>query len=104
MAITNASNTIDLRYAAAAKAKAAYLALEALNLTSNPSEVADAEAACAAASIALAAAGAGAVATGSTILVAQSGVEFLAPAITGSYVNGYTLTIVNGLVTAIVAG
>lgn len=32
-----------------------------------------------------------------------SGVKITAPAITGSYVNGYTLTIVGGVVTAIVA-
>lgn len=36
-------------------------------------------------------------------LVVTSGVEFLGPAIGGSYVNGYTLTIVDGVVTAIVA-
>jgi hypothetical protein len=103
MPITNAANTIDLRYAASAKALAAHKALEALNLTSNPGEIADAEAACAAASVAFAAAGASAIATGSNIRVVQSGVEFLAPAITGSYVNGYTLTIANGVVTAIAA-
>lgn len=39
----------------------------------------------------------------STILPVQSGTKVLGPAITGSYVNGYTLTIVNGAVTAIVA-
>jgi hypothetical protein len=38
-----------------------------------------------------------------TSLVVASGVEVLAPAITGVYVNGYTLTIVDGAVTAIVA-
>lgn len=39
----------------------------------------------------------------STQLVVTSGVKVLGPAITGSYVNGYTLTIVGGVVTAIVA-
>ena len=32
-----------------------------------------------------------------------SGVKVTAPAITGTYVNGYTLTIANGVITAIVA-
>ena len=36
-------------------------------------------------------------------LLVTSGVEFLAPAISGVYVNGYTLTIVGGVVTASVA-
>ena len=36
-------------------------------------------------------------------LLVTSGVKVTAPAITGSYVNGYTLTIVGGVVTAIVA-
>lgn len=39
----------------------------------------------------------------STQIVVSSGVKVLGPAITGSYVNGYTLTIVGGVVTAIVA-
>ena len=38
-----------------------------------------------------------------TQLLVTSGVEFLGPAIGGAYVNGYTLTIVGGVVTAIVA-
>lgn len=38
-----------------------------------------------------------------TSKVVKSTVKFLAPATTGSYVNGYTLTIANGVVTAIVA-
>ena len=38
-----------------------------------------------------------------TKLLVTSGVKVLGPAITGSYVNGYTLTIVGGAVTAIVA-
>ena len=101
MAITNDSASINLRYAAAAKLKAAYLQFEALNLVSNPNELAEAEAACAAAIAAIAAVGGGAVADGSTNLLVQSGVEFAAPAIGGAYVNGYTLTIVNGVVTAI---
>lgn len=36
-------------------------------------------------------------------IVVTSGVEFAGPAISGTYVNGYTLTIVGGVVTAIVA-
>lgn len=97
------SATIDQKYAAKAKCSAAELALEAHTLVSNPANIAAADAACSAAYVALAAASADAVVTGSTVLVVKSGVEFLAPAITGTYVNGYTLTIVNGLVTAIVA-
>jgi hypothetical protein len=38
-----------------------------------------------------------------TKLLVTSGVKITAPAITGSYVNGYTLTIAGGVVTAIVA-
>lgn len=38
-----------------------------------------------------------------TKLLVTSGVKVLGPAITGSYVNGYTLTIAGGVVTAIVA-
>lgn len=104
MAITNGSGTINLRYAASAKLRAAYLAFEALNLTSNPDEVADAEAACADAMAAVIAAGATGVLTGSTVKVISSGVEFASPEATGVYVNGYTPTIVNGVVTALVAG
>lgn len=103
MAITSAAGTINARYAASGALINAHIALEGLNLTSNAAELPIAEAACAAAISKLAAAGATAVATGSTTLVVQSGVEFLAPAITGVYTNGYTLTIVNGVVTAIAA-
>lgn len=39
----------------------------------------------------------------STQLLVTSGVKVTGPAITGLYVNGYTLTIVGGVVTAIVA-
>lgn len=35
--------------------------------------------------------------------VLTSGVKVTAPAITGTYVNGYTFTIVNGAITGIVA-
>lgn len=35
--------------------------------------------------------------------ILKSGVKYTAPAITGSYVNGYTFTIVAGVITAIVA-
>ncbi|QIG68452.1 hypothetical protein EVB62_050 [Rhizobium phage RHph_TM33] len=38
-----------------------------------------------------------------TSKVIDSGVKVTAPAITGSYVNGYTFTIVGGVITAIVA-
>ncbi len=97
------SATIDQKYAAKAKLRTAELAIEAHTLVSNPANIAAADAAGAAAIAACAAASITAVATGSTVLLVQSGVEFLAPAITGSYVNGYTLTIVNGVVTAISA-
>ena len=39
----------------------------------------------------------------STAKVVKSAVKYTGPAITGSYVNGYTFTIVNGQITAIVA-
>lgn len=39
----------------------------------------------------------------STALPLISGTKVTAPAITGTYVNGYTFTIVNGAITAIVA-
>lgn len=39
----------------------------------------------------------------STQIKVSSGVKVTAPAITGTYVNGYTFTIVGGVVTAIVA-
>lgn len=39
----------------------------------------------------------------STQKVIVSGVKVLAPATTGAYVNGYTFTIVNGNITAVVA-
>lgn len=39
----------------------------------------------------------------STSKVIKSGVKFTGPAITGSYVNGYTATIVAGAITALVA-
>ncbi|QIG73213.1 hypothetical protein [Rhizobium phage RHph_I40] len=39
----------------------------------------------------------------STSVVIASGVKVTAPAITGSYVDGYTFTIVNGVITGIVA-
>ncbi|AGC35623.1 hypothetical protein RHEph03_gp056 [Rhizobium phage RHEph03] len=39
----------------------------------------------------------------STSVVVASGVKVTAPAITGSYTNGYTFTIVGGVITAIVA-
>ena len=42
-------------------------------------------------------------ATPSTQVRVNSGVKVLGPAITGSYVNGYTFTIVGGVITAIVA-
>ena len=103
MALTAAGNTTDLRYAASAKALAAHKAIELLNLVNNPGELADANAAVSRAYSALAAAGGDAVVTGSTVRVVQSGVKVTAPAISGSYVNGYTFTIVNGVVTAIVA-
>lgn len=103
MALTAAGNTTDLRYAASAKALAAHKAIELLNLVNNPGELADANAATSAAIVGLAAAGGDAVATGSTVRVIASGVEFNCPAVTGSYVNGYTATIVNGVVTALVA-
>lgn len=38
-----------------------------------------------------------------TSKLVKSGVKYTGPAITGTYVNGYTLTIVNGAITAIVA-
>lgn len=38
-----------------------------------------------------------------TVIPVQSTVKVLGPAITGSYVNGYTFTILNGAITAIVA-
>lgn len=40
---------------------------------------------------------------GSTELPLISGTKVLGPAITGSYTNGYTFTIVNGAITAVVA-
>ena len=40
---------------------------------------------------------------GATQKVLSSGVKFTGPAITGTYVNGYTPTIVNGVVTGLVA-
>lgn len=39
----------------------------------------------------------------STQVTLTSGTKVLAPAVTGTYVNGYTFTIVNGVITAIVA-
>lgn len=39
----------------------------------------------------------------STDKIVKSGVKYLGPAITGTYTNGYTLTIVNGAITAIAA-
>lgn len=39
----------------------------------------------------------------STSVEVKSGVKFTAPAITGTYVNGYTATVVNGVITALVA-
>ena len=101
MAITAAAGTLDARYAASGAVLNAHIQLEGLNLTSNAAELPATEVACAAALNKLAAAGASAVAVGSTNLLVKSGVEFLAPAIGGVYVNGYTLTIVDGLVTAI---
>lgn len=103
MPIASSAATLDARYAASGAVLNAHLALEGLNLTSNSAELPAAEAACSKAIQKLAAAGASAVAAGSDTLVVRSGVEFLAPAITGVYVNGYTLTIVNGVVTAIAA-
>lgn len=38
-----------------------------------------------------------------TKLLISSGVKVTGPAITGSYVNGYTFTIANGVITGIVA-
>ena len=102
MAIVIAATT-PARLDAAAKAHGASLAIEQLNLVNNPGRLASANAAASAALVSLAAAGADAVVTGSTVRIVQSGVKFNAPAITGTYVNGYTLTVVNGVVTAIVA-
>lgn len=41
--------------------------------------------------------------TPSTAKIVKSGVKYTAPAITGTWVNGYTFTIVNGAITAIAA-
>lgn len=41
------------------------------------------------------------IASFGTAIVVKSGVEVIAPASTGSYVNGYTFTIANGVVTAV---
>ena len=103
MAITVAAGTINLRYAASGARINATLALEGLNLTSNAAELPAAEAAVAQAIIKVVAAGGAAVVTGSTVKVLESTVKVLAPATTGTYVNGYTFTIVNGVITAVVA-
>lgn len=96
--------TVAQLYAARNELITALKAVEGKLLVMNPALNAVTDAAGTDAITALAGAGVDAVATGSTVLLAKSGVEFLAPAITGTYVNGYTLTIVDGVVTAIVAG
>lgn len=103
MAITAASGTINARYAASGAMQNAVLQLEGLNLTSNAAELPATEVACALAIEKLAAAGASAVRAGSTVKVIQSTVKFTGPAVTGAYVDGYTATIVDGVITAIVA-
>lgn len=75
--------------------------LYAYDLVHNPSVAPDCDAALVAATADLTSlVGSTGVATQKVL---SSGVKVTAPAITGSYVNGYTFTIVDGAITAIVA-
>ena len=89
--------TINKRYTVSAKANGAHLAMERLNLVSDATgngPTADAAIAAFVAEVS------GLVGAGTSAVVTTA-VKVVAP-VTGSFVNGFTATVVNGVITAIV--